>query len=439
MKKFQFLYLDSCGLQEQDIRVTSACLTQERDRISAVYQQSLYEDDRASVATIKDDIQLRRIQDVIAQKKQLKPRIMIVIGIGGSNLGTHAVHQALHGSLYNERDPELRVYFADTVDSDALSDQIELANKVLSSGQEVLVNVVTKSGSTTETIACFELFLDVLKQHRPDTYYQYVVVTSDSDSQLVSYAGLNQMTVLDLPKKIGGRYSVFTAVGLFPLGMLGVDIVLLLEGARDGAKTSVHDELDDNPAMASAVVKYLLGQLGVVISDLFIFSKDLAGIGLWYRQLMGESLGKTREDGVPVGMTPTVSIGSIDLHSVGQLYLGGAKDKVMTFISVAENRTNLVVPSIPELEACVSNIQGARVSFLMEAIISGVQAAYAKHHRPHMSLILPEKSEYWVGYLMQMYMIEMMYLGTLFGVNPFDQPHVELYKRETRSLLSTKV
>ncbi|MBN1549360.1 hypothetical protein JW872_01730 [Candidatus Babeliales bacterium] len=439
MKTIRCSYRVSSCLKEEDFSATARCLQQERDRIGSTYQQMRYDDDRASVVVIQDKRILRDVQRVIAEKKCLEPRAMIVIGIGGSNLGTLAVHQALHGALYNERHPAMQVYFADTVDSDSLSCQIAIVQEILAVGDNVLLNVVTKSGATTETIACFELFLGVLKEYRPKNYHEYIVVTSDADSQLAQFAYQEQMTVLDIPEKIGGRYSVFTAVGLFPLGMLGVDLEELLAGARAGLQTCVQESLDDNPALASAVVKYLVSKHGVVISDFFTFSKDLAGIGLWYRQLMGESLGKTRDNGTVVGMTPTVSIGSIDLHSVGQLYLGGPKDKITTFLAVAHNKTKLEVPTIPDLDRCVSNIQGVSVSFLMEAIISGVQTAYTKHHRPCMSLMLPEKTEYWIGYLMQMYMVEMMFLGVLFEVNPFDQPHVELYKKETRILLSGRL
>jgi glucose-6-phosphate isomerase len=172
---------------------------------------------------------------------------------------------------------------------------------------------------------------------------------------------------------------------------------------------------------------------------MFVFSHQLRSVGAWYRQLMGESIGKERDrqgNIVERGITPTVSVGSVDLHSVGQLYLGGPRDKCSTFITIEKNKHELIIPHLAEFEQSVANIQGKSVSSILEAIVQGVKTAYTKHQRPFIALMLPEISAWHIGELLQFKMIEMMYLGYLLEVNPFDQPNVESYKIETRKLLA---
>src|SRR3990172_93136 len=162
-------------------------------------------------------------------KKKMRPQLIVVIGIGGSNLGTIAIQEALLGKQWNLHNSP-RILYADTVDPDALQVIIEEMQNVLRQGQQILLNVISKSGSTTETVANFEVLLNVLKRHRKDAG-KYVVATTDKDSPLWKLAVKNGFSVLEIPKKVGGRYSVFSAVGLFPLGMLGIDLKELLNGA----------------------------------------------------------------------------------------------------------------------------------------------------------------------------------------------------------------
>jgi glucose-6-phosphate isomerase len=230
---------------------------------------------------------------------------------------------------------------------------------------------------------------------------------------------------------------VFSFVGLFPLAVLGVDITRLLRGA-----TSMRDKcitkLSSNPAAMSAILQFMHYSMeGRNISDMFLFAKDLESLGRWYRQLMGESVGKEYDESgtqVFAGITPTVSIGSVDLHSVAQLYLGGPYDKYHTFVSCKwDNKVK--VPNLKHFDRLVKNIQGRPFEEIMDAILQGVKKAFAKDSRPFCEVLLPDKSEESVGQFMQWKMCEMMYLGFLMGVNPFNQPNVESYKKETRKLL----
>lgn len=403
-------------------------------------KDAAYETDFALLHAPFDVAMQTQIKRVIAIKKSLAPKILIVIGIGGSNLGTMAVVQALFGCFYNEMLHDMRVFFADTVDADYVHDIIAIAEKTLQRGETVLLNVVTKSGTTTETVAHFYIFLELLRSFYPHDYHKYIVVTTDAGSPLYSCAHQHSITVLEIPKKIGGRYSVFTAVGLFPLGLLGIDTDALLKGARrmiDHCLPSV----PSNIAIRSAIIRSYLYTQNITINDLFVFSADLESVGKWYRQLMGESIGKEYDihgKKVEIGITPTVSLGTTDLHSVGQLYLGGPRDKLTVFVDVTKTRSHCYVPKPTICNDLVAHINGKSVTALNQAILDGVCAAYRSSQRPYMNITLPEKSAYYVGQLLQYMMIEMIYLGTLLAVNPFDQPNVEMYKQETRKILSNE-
>lgn len=403
-------------------------------------KDAAYETDFALLHAPSDVAMQTQIKRVIAIKKAMMPKMVIVIGIGGSNLGTMAIVQALFGCFYNEMMRDMRIFFADTIDADYVQDIVAIAEKILQRGETVLLNIVTKSGTTTETIAHFYIFLELLRSFYPHDYHKYMVVTTDAGSPLYNCAYQHNITVLEIPKKIGGRYSVFTAVGLFPLGLLGVDTDALLKGARRMIDHCLQPVASNNAIRSAVIRKYLYTQ-NIIINDLFVFSADLECVGKWYRQLMGESIGKEYDmDGkkVEVGITPTVSLGTTDLHSVGQLYLGGPRDKLTVFIDVAKARSHCYVPKPAMCNDLVAHINGKSVAALNHAILEGVCAAYRSSQRPYMSITLPEKSAYYVGQLLQYMMIEMIYLGTLLAINPFDQPNVEMYKQETRKILSNE-
>jgi glucose-6-phosphate isomerase len=330
--------------------------------------------------------------------------------------------------------------YADTVDSDLINEIIKIIESVLKKGENIIINGVSKSGGTTETIANFEILVEMLKKYKKD-YEKYVIVTSDKNSKYWKYAREKGFDLLEIPKKVGGRYSVFSSVGLFPLGLLGVDIDLLLKGAYDMKSRCLDNNLLKNPAVISSTLHYLHYKKGKNIHDLFLVGNDLESVGKWYRQLMGESIGKEfnkKEKRVFEGITPTISLVSVDLHSMAQIYLGGPYDKFTTFVNVKQNNSEVVIPNIDEYSKLVDVIQGKKLKQVMDAILIGVQTAFKKGKRPFMEIILPDKSEYSIGQLLQFNMMEMIYLGFLLNVNPFDQPNVEDYKIETRKILENK-
>ena len=378
------------------------------------------------------DIELKNsVQQMVKELTLYQPAMLIVIGIGGSNLGTFAVQEACETSL--------SVHYVDTVDSDMVLNVLEQAKRVLKAGRVVIVNIVTKSGTTTETIANGAIFVELLKQYYPDTYQDYIVVTTDAGSKLCERAGTLGWRVLEIPPKVGGRYSVFSAVGLFPLALMGIDIDLLLRGAASMVERCSDHNCDTNIAVQSAAVLYELYRQGFIIHNLFPFSVGLYGLGLWYRQLMAESLGKENSLAgklINIGITPTVSIGSTDLHSIVELHLGGPRNTSTTFIDIAKNRNELSVPYCESLDGLVPDIQSKSLGSIMASLLGGTKKAYQIARRPYISVTLQDKSAYMIGQFMQWKMMEIVYLGYLLDVNPFIQPQVEFYKKEARALLS---
>ena len=412
------------------------------DEISNMKQafDRTYMDERCSINLAFDELMIKQVTNLVKKKQQLNPEYLIVVGIGGSNLGTIAVQQALLGRMYNEKEPSLKILYADTVDADQIYDIITLIEATLKNRQHILLCGISKSGGTTETIANFEILVNLLESYEKKAS-DYVVVITDDQSKLMHLAQEKDYDVLTIPKKVGGRFSVFSPVGLFPLSMLGVDIKKIREGAKDMVIRCLNTDIKNNPAAMSALLIYHHYLQKKNIHNLFLFSTDLESIGRWYRQLMAESIGKEYDrqgKKVYTGVTPTVSIGSVDLHSMAQLYLGGPFDKFTTFIQIHQFNHQITIPDKPELNSLVKGIQCRGISEIMNAIYSGTIKAFEKEKRPFVEIELSDKSEISIGQFLQMKMMEIMFLGALMNVNSFDQPNVESYKVETRSVLESR-
>ena len=371
------------------------------------------------VKLLSDTQQLKVYAQLVEHKVKHNPAMMIVVGIGGSSLGAQAVYDALYGKEGNQHFP---LYFADTVDSDHIHALLQRAEHVLKNKRNIIISVISKSGTTTETVANFECFLALLKKYHPNAYHEFVVAITDEGSALWDLAGQQKFDRLAIPKEIGGRYSVFSPVGLFCLCFAQINIDELIHGAQKADMMSA--------ATSASIIAYHY-ENGKNIHDLFVFDTALESLGKWYRQLMGESLGK---DGK--GITPIVSVGSTDLHSVGQLYLGGPSDKTTEFIYVQHENHPVNIPKMDEYDVLVPHLQGKSLAAIMKAIFEGTQNAYSQRKIPFITYEIPKKSAFYIGQFLQCKMIEMIYLGALLDVNPFDQPQVEFYKTQTRKILA---
>jgi len=370
-----------------------------------------------------DDKTIARINELVREKKTLGYSRVLVIGIGGSSLGA----QALTDALLSGSDT-IRVQYADTVDpveSGQLYAQLEC---FLQNGEQLLLVMVSKTGTTIESLAHFSVFVELLKRYRASSYQQYVVVISTEASVLAAHAHERGYSFLSIPGAIGGRYSVFTAAGLFVLAALGVDIDQLCSGARYILDTHFDQSLVWSSAAKSALCIYQNYCRGAIVLDYFIFSKVCCGIGAWFRQLVGESLGKKSVDGIARHIVPTVSIGSNDLHAVAQLYLGGQPPLFTQFVTFDSYQTDKTIAA-SEFGQDLSHLT---YSALMNVFFDATQRAYDELANPYLHMRVPALTPFYVGQLLQFHMLQVVYLGALLQVNQFDQPQVELYKKYVR-------
>ncbi len=344
---------------------------------------------------------------------------VVLIGIGGSHFGVQAVYDALQSNAY--RRPAVTLHALVSIDAPALEDFEQWYTALLQDKKRrVFTFVVSKTGTTLETASHAALCFELLRTHQPSMYRQNICVITDVDSQVHQHAQQEQLPVLTIPRMIGGRYSIFSAAGLAVLYFLKIDIVTLLQGAQ-----SV--DLAAPQEMAQKLFDYF--KQGYMVHDTFIFMPAYASLGGWARQLMGESLGKEGK-----GFLPTVSIGSQDLHSVVQYYFGGPQHTITTFLIPAPEKASLVVPK--NIFSDLAQIsQNSTYGAVQHAIIQGVLASYVQAKKPYFTFDFQQGSAHDIGKFLQYKILETIYLAELMEVNPFDQPQVELYKRETRKLL----
>lgn len=435
----ELFYKNSARVSEEQIKETAAKLEPYREYLNQILSHDQYDAHECSVNLPIDQNLISMVREVKKNKAGKKLKYVVVIGIGGSSLGAKAVYDALCGAfdaIEPARFPKLM--FLETNDPQYLEKFCAFL-KTVKTPDEILLNVISKSGTTTETVVNLEIAgAAVREQFGDEALHDRLVVTTDENSKLWNLAKAKKITLLPIPEAVGGRYSVFSPVGLFPLSAAGIDTEALCEGAAVMRKNCIENELDQNPALISATLLYLNAKSGKTINDNFFFAPQLESLGKWYRQLMGESIGKEQDregNVVHAGITPTVSIGSTDLHSVGQLYLGGPLDKMTTFVWVRNVPGPMGLPDEPFTDNLVENLKGKSAQNIMSAILEGTKAAYGHKEMPFMENVLPEITPFALGEYLQYKMVEMMYLGRLFEVNPFDQPHVELYKKETRKIL----
>jgi glucose-6-phosphate isomerase len=377
-----------------------------------------------------DETLLANIQSITQQVRTPTLQYIIVIGIGGSNLGTQAIYETVAGSMNLLVDRLPTLLFLDTVADEKMT-AVTRTLEHLGNKDDFLTILISKSGTTTESIANMEVLWDFAQKQFGDVHERFVCIT-DEGSKLWLASQQRKITCVPIPAVVGGRFSVFSAVGLLPLSLAGIDIQDLLSGARRAVVDGVSEDLHNNHSLLSAAITYLHAQQGRTIHNSFFFSPRFEGLGKWYRQLVAESLGK---DGK--GITPIVSIGSTDLHSQAQLYFAGPDDKYTNLIHSSTGPVHSV-PVHLTMPGLVADIQGTSLKQIMHAIYGGVKTAYETAKRPFVEVDLVATDAHELGYYLQFRMIEVMYLGKLLDVNTFDQPAVEMYKSATRELLKSK-
>ena len=435
----EFIYQDTADVNSVDLSSGEKELKEYAGLMNKVMEGGRYDEPESSINLPSDENFKKSLLEQVKKERNKELRYVIVVGIGGSNLGTMALYRALRGRLdvfLHAGDPKM--IFVDTVSPPLISQAIDFIENQIEKPEEVLINMISKSGETTETVANFEIIYDALKKKFGNKADDRIVFTTDKGSKLWNIAESKKMKLLEIPQKIGGRYSVFSAAGLFPLGLANFNIEGFWDGAQEMVKRCLRYETYENPALTSAIITAGHYQKGIIINNNFFFNPELKSVGKWYTQLMSESIGREYNlEGkkVNVGITPVVSIGSTDLHSMAQLYLGGRKDKLTQFIYASQKDNAPKVPTELFMPGLVEDIEGKSVAEIMDAIFYGIKIAYIKNGLPFSEIVMHKISENTLGQYMQLKMMETMYLARLLGVNAFDQPKVEDYKRETREIL----
>lgn len=438
-RDIELIYQNTSGVGTAELDAGKEALKDYMKFLWDVARADDYDEPEASINLPLDDGFKDLLVKKIQERKNKELKHIIIVGIGGSNLGTMALYRALRGrlgSFLNTNAP--KIVFVDTVSPALVAQVADLLNNQINSPEEILVNVISKSGETTETVSNFEVLYQVLKDRFGDKINERLIFTTDKGSKLWNEAESKKLDLLEVPKQVGGRYSVLSAVGLFPLGLADFNIQGFWDGAGEMAKKCLNEDVYQNPAIISAVATYFNYTKGFNIYNSFYFNPELKSLGKWYSQLMAESIAKEFNlvgEKINVGITPIVSIGSTDLHSMATLFLGEPKNKFTQFIYASQKENSPIVPNDLFLPGLVPDIAGKSLADIMNAIFYGVKIAYIKNALPYTELVLHEVSESSLGQYLQLKMMETMYLARLIGINAFDQPKVEDYKHETREIL----
>jgi len=361
---------------------------------------------------------------------------VLVLGIGGSALGTKALLNALRPPAWNELDDEGRDFFPrltvlDNVDPISVSAALRRIDP-----RRVLVNVISKSGGTAETMAQYLVVRAWLEEALGAAAYRHLVFTTDpTRGALRELARREGIATLDVPPAIGGRFSVLSPVGLLPAALVGIDIEGLLDGARQAIERSQSADLLQNPAALYAALHWAADRdLGASINVLMPYSDRLREFGEWYRQLWAESLGK-REDRqgktVHVGPTPLVAIGATDQHSQVQLFMEGPFDKVITFVAVEKVEEEVPIPGRSDLPPDLAYLPGHSLAELLRAELEATASALAQSGRMSCTLRFSDLSARTLGEAIMFFQVATGFAGAWYGIDPFNQPGVELGKRLT--------
>lgn len=362
----------------------------------------------------------------------------VVLGIGGSALGPMAVFQALCHLRHNELPKRWRngpkFYVEDNVDPErisALFDVIDL--------DKTIFNVITKSGSTSETMSQYLIVMDILKEKYGKDAKDHIIATTDSEKgNLVKLARREGLKTFVIPDGVGGRFSEICPVGLLPAAVLGINIKQILKGCEYMDKKCRKADFKSNPALVAAALQYISIQKGKNISVMMPYADSLKLMADWYCQLWGESLGKAvnnKGEIVHVGQTPVKALGVTDQHSQVQLYTEGPFDKVVTFIGVEDYREVVDIPGGCEDIPAVDFLSGHSLNELIRAEMYATEYALTKNHRANNMITLPEVTAHTIGQLMYFFMLETAYIGAMFDINTFNQPGVEAGKNATYALL----
>lgn len=367
-----------------------------------------------------------------AEKIKNDSEVLVVIGIGGSYLGAKAALDFLNHSFHNELSTDKRhvpqVFFAgNNISSTYITDLIEVIGD-----KDFSVNVISKSGTTTEPALAFRVFKKLLiDKYGEDEAKGRIYATTDKEKgALKSLADAEGYETFVIPDDVGGRFSVLTAVGLLPIAVGGGDINALMEGAAQAEQDLSVDDLENNLAYQYAALRNILYRKGKVTELLINYEPKLQYLSEWWKQLFGESEGKDQK-----GIYPSSANFSTDLHSLGQYIQEGRRNLFETVIKVETPRKSLSIPKEAEDLDGLGYLEGKDIDFVNTKAFQGTLLAHTDGEVPNFVLTIPDTSAYTLGYLFYFFEISVAISGYLNSVNPFDQPGVEAYKKNMFALL----
>ncbi|WP_077624989.1 glucose-6-phosphate isomerase [Sediminibacillus massiliensis] len=378
-----------------------------------------------------DKEEFSRIQKAAA-KIQSDSDVLLVIGIGGSYLGARAALEMLNHSFYNQLSKEQRkapqvLFVGNSISAPYMNDLFDLLE-----GKDVSVNVISKSGTTTEPAIAFRIFRKFLEEkYGVEEARKRIYATTDkAKGALKTLAQEEGYESFVIPDDVGGRYSVLTAVGLLPIAASGINIESMMEGARKAQEELSTDNIADNPAYQYAAVRNVLYNKGKTIEMLINYEPSLQYFSEWWKQLFGESEGKDFK-----GIYPSSANFSTDLHSLGQYVQEGRRDLFETVLHVEEPKSNITIEEDKQDLDGLNYLAGKTVDEVNEKAYQGTMLAHTDGQVPNLIVHLPKLDAYTFGYVVYFFEKACAISGYLLGVNPFDQPGVEAYKKNMFALL----
>ena len=419
-------YFDAEYINKRNVGASMDNLEPYRDTISEVIGSADFRKSPSSLATYRDAEMLESILNVT--ESLMGAEHVIVVGIGGSDLGTRAIHQVLSAG---DAKQTARLHTLGTVSETAMAELLVNLESV-DSADKLAIFVISKSGGTAETLSNASVLLEHLTKRLGESVFTRTVFIGNPGNPLLEQGEKLGGQTLTMHEIIGGRYSVFTPVGLAPLTVLGYDVDAILRGVE-----AVMEGVHESGAAEAAALMYEYLQHDVRAVKYFAFNRQMESVGNWWAQLSAESLGKSEDvDGAPVsiGFVPIVETAT-NLHSTEQLYFSGFKGVYTDFVSLGQPTKKHFTISADN--GLAEKYAGKTIGEVNHAIQKGVLEAYHDRKLPHRFTQLGKDTDHEVGLFMASRMLETMYLAHLMNIDAFNQPNVELYKEKTRIILGT--
>lgn len=367
-----------------------------------------------------------------AEKIKSDSEVLLVIGIGGSYLGARAAIEFLRHNFYNMVSKEVRgtpeiYYVGNNISSTYLKHLIDVLD-----GKDFSVNMISKSGTTTEPAIAFRVLKKLLEERygKEEASKRIYVTTDKSRGALKNLATEEGYESFVVPDDVGGRFSVLTAVGLLPIAVSGADIKKLMEGAAAGRKAALEHKFEDNDALQYAAIRNILLRKGKAIEIMANYEPSLHYVSEWWKQLYGESEGKDQKGIFPAAVDLTT-----DLHSMGQFIQDGSRNIFETVISVEKSQCEIILEEEPVDLDGLNYLAGKSVDFINKNAMNGTILAHTDGNVPNLLVTIPKQNEFYLGQLFYFFEFACGVSGYVLGVNPFDQPGVESYKKNMFALL----